>query len=56
MVGRTRADVVRLLGEPEVPVDGGTSTYLLCPSFIDIYILEIDWANGRVASTRVRDT
>ena len=56
LVGRSRDDVVRLLGEPDYEADGNTSEYMLCPSFIDIYIIEIEWVNGRVASTRVRDT
>ena len=53
--GKRRADVIALLGEPEThgePIDH----YHLCPSFADVWILEIQWENGRVASTRVRDT
>lgn len=52
--GKSRADVIALLGEPET--HGELSDYHLCPSFMDVWILEIRWENDRVASTRVRDT
>lgn len=56
LVGRPRSDVVRLLGEPDAEYDRTTSAYMLCPSFTDIYVLDVEWANGRVASTSVHDT
>ena len=53
--GKTKAEVFELLGAPEN--DGqGLDHYHLCPSFMDVWILEIRWNNGRVASTIVRDT
>lgn len=53
--GRNRDEVVALLGEPESH-DEPSDHYHLCPSFMDVWILEIEWENGRIASTRVRDT
>jgi hypothetical protein len=55
LVGRTRADLLELLGPPSVDGQGGTH-YHLCPSLADIWILEVHWKDGRVASTTVRDT
>jgi hypothetical protein len=56
LVGRTGADVVELLGPPDLASGGLPASYVLCPSFMDVYILEIRWENGRVAATEVRDT
>jgi len=56
LVGKTEMEVVRLLGEDDDQASGPPRIYLLCPSFMDVYILEIEWRNGRVVSTRVRDT
>jgi len=56
LVGRTESDVTNMLGKPDVREDASTTAYLLCPSFGDIYILELTWKQGRVSSARVRDT
>ena len=56
LVGRTRGDVLKLLGEPDQTKDGFPIGYLLCPSFADIFILRLDWAGGRVISAQVGDT
>ncbi len=53
--GKTRAELIALLGEPETHEDP-LDHYHLCPSFMDVWILEVEWENGRVASTRIRDT
>lgn len=53
--GKTRAELIALLGEPETH-DDPPDHYHLCPSFMDVWILEVEWENGRVASTRIRDT
>ena len=53
--GRSRQEVTALVGPPE-PDGHSQDHYHLCPSFMDIWILEIQWDNDRVASTRVRDT
>lgn len=53
--GRTRAELVALLGEPETHGDP-PDHYHLCPSSMDVWILEVHWENGRVASTSIRDT
>ena len=54
--GRSRAEIIVLLGEPETHAGDLSDHYHLCPSYIDVWILDIQWENGRVASTRVRDT
>lgn len=54
--GRTRAEVIALLGKPETHSGDPSDHYHLCPSFADEWILVIRWKNGRVASTHVRDT
>jgi hypothetical protein len=56
LVGRTEGEVTNLLGKPDEREDASTTAYLLCPSMADIYILELTWKQGRVASARVRDT
>lgn len=56
LVGRTRSEVLRLLGPADQERDGLPQVYDLCPSFMDVYILEIRWENGRVADATVRDT
>ena len=57
LLGKTRGELYRLLGEPEN--EGGnppSSHWHLCPSFMDIYILEIRWEGDRAVSAQVRDT
>ncbi len=55
--GRTRAEVIGLLGQPEDERgDAELGHWHLCPSFMDIWILEVRWENGRVAGAWVRDT
>jgi hypothetical protein len=55
--GRSREEVVGLLGEPEGERgEADLSHWHLCPSFMDIWILEVRWENGRVAKAWVRDT
>jgi hypothetical protein len=55
--GKSRAEVQALLGLPE-DEDGlrKTSLWLLCPSFMDIWVLEVRWSNNRVVEDWVRDT
>ncbi len=53
--GRTKEEVQRLLGVAEAD-DRQASTYVLCPSVADFYVLEIGWEADRVRSVRVRDT
>lgn len=53
--GRSRDEVIALLGEPGT--HGDTSDlYDLCPSFMDFWVLEVQYEDGRVVSTLVRDT
>ena len=54
--GLTQAEVVQRLGKPDSHDDTSPMHYHLCPSAMDIRILEIQFEDGRVASTRVRDT
>ena len=57
VVGKTRAELNRLLGQAEYEDDGSTSSHWhLCPSFTDIYILEVRWHGDRAVSAQVRDT
>lgn len=55
LVGRTRSELVTILGEPDTHGDA-TDDYDLCASFMDVWILEVHWKSGRIASTRIRDT
>ena len=55
--GKSRAELTKLLGPPDDQRgEPGTSAWLLCPSFLDIWILEVRWQNDRVADAWVRDT
>lgn len=54
--GLTQAEVIQRLGEPDSHDDTSLMHYHLCPSFMDIRILELQFEDGRVMSTRVRDT
>ena len=55
--GKTREDLVELLGpdEKENP-DASLSRWHLCPSFLDIWILEVRWKDGIAQEAWVRDT
>lgn len=55
LTGRTRSDLYKMLGEPDSS-SGGADFYHLCPSFMDIYVLEIRWRDDTVGAARVRDT
>lgn len=55
--GKTREEVLALLGEPEDRRREPTVSYwLLCPSFLDIWVLGVRWENGRAVETLVHDT
>lgn len=55
--GKSRAAIHELLGPPEnEEEDPRLSHWHLCPSFMDIYILEVRWHDGMVADAWVRDT
>ena len=57
VVGKTRDELYRLLGDAEDGDDDPTSSHWdLCPSFLDIYILEIRWRGNQAVSAQVRDT
>jgi hypothetical protein len=45
--------VVELLGNDDDEATGPPTFYVLCPDLIDFYYLEIEWKDGRVASTRI---
>lgn len=53
--GRTRAELGELIGAPGKR-DGQSDFYYLCPSAMDIYVLEIRWRDDRVADAVIRDT
>ena len=56
LVGKSDAEVLELLGQADDEAAGPPTFYVLCPDLIDFYYLEIEWKDGRVASTRVRLT
>ena len=57
VVGRTREELVQLLGPAEDNYkDRSVSAWLLCPSFMDVWILEVRWEADRAKSAWVRDT
>lgn len=57
VVGKSRDELVRLLGPPESHGDDPVvSHWHLCPSFMDVYILEVRWSGDQAVSARVRDT
>ena len=57
VVGKSRADLVGLLGTPEDRgADPGVSHWYLCPSFMDVFILEVRWSGDTAISASVRDT
>lgn len=55
LTGRSRSDLYKMLGAPD-SASGGADFYHLCPSFMDIYVLEIRWRDDKVRVARVRDT
>lgn len=55
--GKTRSELVELLGEPRDRYDGPEWGYWeLCLSFMDVWILEVRWDGDRATSATVRDT
>lgn len=57
VVGKSRAELVELLGSPEGHGnDPVVSHWHLCPSFMDVYIMEVRWSGDKAVSASVRDT
>lgn len=57
ITGKTREEVVALLGEPEDRRrEPGMSYWLLCPSSMDICVLGVRWSDGRAVETVMHDT
>lgn len=55
--GQTRQEVVELLGPDDNETEGSSQSHWhLCPSFMDIWILEVRWERGRAREVWVRDT
>jgi hypothetical protein len=55
--GKTREELAELLGPDENErTDTGLSHWHLCPSFMDIWILEVRWKNDIAEDSWVRDT
>ena len=55
--GKSRKELFDLLGPDENEIGDRTKSHWhLCPSFMDIYILEVRWEDDRVAEAWVRDT
>lgn len=57
VLGRTKADLSQLLGEPQDdPWEPQSSYWLLCNSLIDVWVLRVDWQDGRASAVIVHDT
>lgn len=57
LVGKSKVEIEQMLGRPEHGDDPvGFTHYHLCPSSMDIYILDLRWENERIVSANVRDT
>ncbi len=56
LVGRSQVEVLRLLGDERENRPGPPSSYILCPSLADYYVLELAWIDGKVSSTRVHQS
>ena len=55
--GKTQAELFELLGPDEnESTDASLSHWHLCPSFMDIWILEVRWKDGVADDSWVRDT
>lgn len=55
--GRTRKELLELLGPDENETGGSNQSHWhLCPSFMDIWILEVRWKRGIAEEAWVRDT
>ena len=55
--GKTREELVGLLGEPEAWRDDPATEYWpLCPSFLDVWVLTVRWKSGRAVEAVVHDT
>ena len=57
VIGKSRRELIGILGEPQDEDSDSSSNYwLLCPSFLDIWVLRIRWENDRAADAFVHDT
>lgn len=57
IVGKMRSEINAFLGKPEQDrINPNISYWLLCPSFIDIWVLDVKWENRRAASASIHDT
>lgn len=55
--GRDREEVISMLGEPDDKRhEPDVSYWMLCPSFLDVWVLGTRWENGRVAEVIIHDT
>jgi hypothetical protein len=55
--GKTREELIELLGPDEnYQTNPDLGLWLLCPSFMDIWVLEVRWKNGVAEEAWVRDT
>jgi hypothetical protein len=55
--GKSRGELSELLGEPlSLPRDRSASYWLLCPSFLDVWVLKVRWQRGHAIQADVHDT
>uniref|UniRef100_UPI001E2AABB1 hypothetical protein n=1 Tax=Sphingomonas sp. CCH20-B6 TaxID=1768769 RepID=UPI001E2AABB1 len=52
--GRRHSELIQMLGVPAG--DSASGFWTLCPNFMDHWILEVDWRDGRASNPRVRDS
>jgi hypothetical protein len=57
LVGKSRSELLQLLGQPEDHGREAHSSYwLLCNSFADVWVLRVQWQHDQVKSVVVHDT
>lgn len=55
--GKTRDELTGLLGAPQDGFgDSATSYWFLCPSFMDFWVLRVEWKGDRAISAYTHDT
>lgn len=57
IVGKNRRELTSVLGQPDKEFDDHSSSYwLLCPSYLDYWVLRVRWENDRAIDAIVHDT
>jgi hypothetical protein len=56
IIGKTRGELVLLLGQADGHQGTDSDYWALCNSLSDVFVLDIRWRNGRAISEKVHDT